>query len=105
MLTKPSIVIKTWSQPKIQALVNPLGRFGVSDRKRLEKIWEGQPQFLLEAYLKWVDPKFHEQVTKIWPPINDDKLPAIDFRPTETKELPQNPQELHSAEESSDDDL
>jgi len=70
LVTKPSTVLKTWTQPKIQGLVNPFSRFGINSRKRLETMWQEQPTFLLEPYLRWVDPEYHAQVKQIWPPVN-----------------------------------
>jgi len=40
LTAKSSIILKTWTQPKIQLLVGPLARFSINSRKKLEEIWK-----------------------------------------------------------------
>ncbi|KAM9742943.1 putative ATP-dependent RNA helicase DHX37 [Menidia menidia] len=71
LLSNPSIILKTWAklQPRTEAFLGPLVSKRVDCREALLSVWKTEDKFLFSAYCQWLPEAIHQEVGKIWPPI------------------------------------
>jgi len=70
MLSNPLVMVKSWSnlQKRTEILVKELAKESVDNGKKLAKVWEKCPTYLLQGYLSWLPEVLHQDITKLWPP-------------------------------------
>lgn len=68
LLARPPMVLQAPNNPRVLGVVGPLWQARVGSRAELLNKWQKEPRFLLEGYLKWLDPKHHDDVRAAWPP-------------------------------------
>jgi len=70
MLSNPLVMVKSWSnlQKRTEILVKELAKESVDNGKKLAKVWEKSPTYLLQGYLSWLPEVLHQDITKLWPP-------------------------------------
>jgi len=71
----PMLLTKTFSQPRVVALLQPLIDSKIASKKQLLEKWEEDPQFLLSAVSMWIKPSHRQYLAVMWPPTDPKKLP------------------------------
>ncbi|XP_053617052.1 probable ATP-dependent RNA helicase kurz [Plodia interpunctella] len=71
LLSPPSTMVKSWSklQPRTEILLKALIMKRAGTRDAMKKVWEDQPTYLLDEYLKWLPESAHNEATLYWPPL------------------------------------
>ncbi|XP_044738895.1 probable ATP-dependent RNA helicase kurz [Chrysoperla carnea] len=72
LLNAPSTMVKTWAnlQPRTNVLLKTLMSRKAGSREQLKAIWKTEPDFLLDAYQKWLPESAHNEIALIWPPLD-----------------------------------
>ncbi|CAH0382631.1 unnamed protein product [Bemisia tabaci] len=70
LLSSPSCMTKSWAslQPRTNMLLKEIMTKDIDSRQKLKKIWDTDPLYLLEAYLRWLPESAHSDVRADWPP-------------------------------------
>lgn len=73
LLAPPSTMVKSWAklQRRTEDLLNRLIDKEVTTRKSLVGVWLENENWLLEEYLQWVPESLHQQISLMWPPLED----------------------------------
>jgi len=66
---QPSIVMHAPTNPRVQAVVQPLWAARVGSREELRQRWAVDSRFLLPGVLKWLPASLHDSVSIAWPPV------------------------------------
>ncbi|XP_013145897.1 PREDICTED: probable ATP-dependent RNA helicase kurz [Papilio polytes] len=71
LLSPPSTMVKSWArlQPRTELLLKALISHRAGTRQQLMDVWEDNPKYLLDEYLKWLPESAHNEATLYWPPI------------------------------------
>ncbi|KPJ11577.1 putative ATP-dependent RNA helicase kurz [Papilio machaon] len=71
LLSPPSTMVKSWAklQPRTELLLRALIMHRAGTRQQLIDVWEDNPKYLLDEYMKWLPESAHNEVTLYWPPI------------------------------------
>lgn len=72
------MVTKTFAQPRIVALLQPLIDQKIDSREKLLKKWTKDPKFLLGAVSMWVEERYRQYLQQMWPPVDEKKV-RLDF--------------------------
>lgn len=68
LLARPAVVLQAASNPRVLGVVGPLWEARIGSRDELAKRWATDHRFLLEGYLRWLQPSMHEATRLSWPP-------------------------------------
>lgn len=73
LLAPPSTMVKSWAklQKRTEMLLNKLIEKEVTTRSSLKEQWLKNENWLLEEYLEWVPESVHQQISLMWPPLED----------------------------------
>ncbi|CAL2038500.1 unnamed protein product [Caenorhabditis brenneri] len=73
LLAPPTTMVKSWAklQKRTEMLLNKLIDKEVTTRASLKEQWLKNENWLLEEYLEWVPESLHQQVSLMWPPLED----------------------------------
>ncbi|XP_046386112.1 probable ATP-dependent RNA helicase kurz [Ischnura elegans] len=73
LLSVPNIMLKSWArmQSRTEIILSALTSHGVDSKGELMKMWRKEPTYLLSAYLKWLPESAHNEVSLIWPPLEE----------------------------------
>ena len=69
LLSLPIVMVKPWGNlhgERTQILLQQLMHNDVDSRQRLVQIMSKNPNFLKEAYLKWIPESFKHDVNNLW---------------------------------------
>ncbi|XP_013184224.2 probable ATP-dependent RNA helicase kurz [Amyelois transitella] len=71
LMSPPSTMVKSWAklQPRTEILLKALIAKRAGTRDAMKKVWEDQPSYLLDEYLKWLPESAHNEATMYWPPL------------------------------------
>jgi hypothetical protein len=70
LVSKPALITKSYSQNKINLLVNALAEADIDTKSKLQAKWEQDPRFLLSALSLWIDRQYHKFLIDMWPPLD-----------------------------------
>ncbi|RVE47545.1 hypothetical protein evm_007804 [Chilo suppressalis] len=71
LLSPPSTMVKSWAklQPRTEIILKALIMKRIGTRDALKNIWNEQPTYLLDEYLKWLPESAHNEASIYWPPL------------------------------------
>ncbi|XP_037974643.2 probable ATP-dependent RNA helicase kurz [Plutella xylostella] len=71
LLSPPSTMVKSWAtlQPRTDVLLKALVAKRAGCKDSLKSVWEDQPKYLLNEYLRWLPESAHNEASLYWPPI------------------------------------
>ena len=73
LLSMPIVMVKPWGNlhgERTQILLQQLMNNDVDSRQRLIHLMNKNPNFLKDAYLKWIPESLRHEVCNLWPRIN-----------------------------------
>jgi len=70
LVARPTTLLTNATQARVIELVNAFWNQKVNSKKKLMDVWENDPNFLLDSYLKWIPGAKHNAVRGVWPPVN-----------------------------------
>ncbi|CAI5446112.1 unnamed protein product [Caenorhabditis angaria] len=75
LLAPPSTMVKSWAklQKRTEILLNRLVDKEILSRSALKDIWLKNENWLLEEYLEWLPQSLHQEVTLLWPPLEENE--------------------------------
>ncbi|KAK3913986.1 putative ATP-dependent RNA helicase kurz [Frankliniella fusca] len=71
LLSTPGTMVKTWAnlQPRTEVLLKALVSKELDSASKLRNVWKKEPNYLLEAYKKWLPESAHPKAIALWPPL------------------------------------
>lgn len=69
LLARPTTLLTNATQPRVIELVNLFWDQKINTKAKLMAMWEKDPNFGLESYLKWIPANKRNAVRGIWPPV------------------------------------
>ncbi|KAM5193099.1 putative ATP-dependent RNA helicase DHX37 [Mantella aurantiaca] len=72
LLSSPTTMLKSWAklQPRTEVLLKALVSENADNRSSLLTAWKNDPKYLLHAYCQWIPEAVHEELSKVWPPVD-----------------------------------
>ncbi|CAI2349387.1 unnamed protein product [Caenorhabditis sp. 36 PRJEB53466] len=73
LLAPPTTMVKSWAklQQRTEKLLNALIDKETTSRAAVKEVWLTNENWLLEEYLEWVPESLHQQVSLMWPPLEE----------------------------------
>lgn len=71
LLSTPSTMVKTWAnlQPRTEVFLKSLVAKELDSASKLRSVWKKEPNYLLDAYKKWLPESAHPKAIAMWPPL------------------------------------